>query len=170
MPYSDQSNIQWTGWLLGELKPKTIIDVGPGAGKYGQIAKEILPECHTTAVEIWAPYIKQFNLEQIYDRVDVCDGRIYPYPKVDLIIFGDVLEHLSRTDALELWKRISKKTKYAMISIPVIHYPQGDVEGNPYEIHIEDHWTHEDILETFPGITGHQVFGITGSYIADFTQ
>ena len=168
MPYSDEANIEWTKWLFNELKPKFIVDVGPGAGKYGKLAKEVLPDCVVVGIEIWAPYVKQFGLDEIYDRVDVCDARIYPYYNADLVILGDVLEHMSRIDALKLWNAISSKAKHAMISIPIIHYPQGEHEGNPYEVHVEDHWTHEKILNTFDCITGHQVFDITGSYIADF--
>ena len=170
MPYSDEANIEWFKWLLGELKPRFIVDVGPGAGKYGKLIKEVLPDAFVTGVEIWAPYIKQFDLDKIYDRVDVCDARIYPYYGADLVILGDVLEHISESDAIKLWDRIGSKALHAMISIPVIHYPQGEHFGNPYETHIEDHWTHERVLNTFDHITGHQVFGITGSYIADFNR
>ena len=168
MPYSDNSNTEWMRWLLEQLQPQSIIDIGAGAGKYGQLSKEILPGCHTTAVEIWAPYAIQFGLDKIYDRVDICDARIYPFQEVDLVIMGDVLEHMTKEDALALWERISKVAKNAVISIPIVHYPQDEYEGNPYEIHIEDHWTHEKVLESFAGITGFQVFPVVGCYAAKF--
>jgi hypothetical protein len=170
MPHSDNSNIEWSLWLFDQIKPTSIIDIGPGAGKYGILAKQYNQEIKTTAVEIWAPYIEEFNLRSIYDTVHICDAKIYPDYSCDLVILGDVLEHMKKEDAIYLWNKIKKEAKAAMISIPIIHYPQGAEHNNPYETHLEDHWTHEDVLDTFPGITGYQVFEITASYVADFTR
>lgn len=170
MPYSDSSNTEWTLWLFDQLKPKTIIDIGPGAGKYGKLAKQYDKNIHITAVEIWAPYIETFNLNSIYDVIDICDARIYPKYSADLVIFGDILEHMKKEDAVKIWNKTKNEAKSAMISIPVIHFPQGTDHGNPFEAHIEDHWEHEDVLKTFDGITGYQNFGITASYIAEFNR
>lgn len=170
MPFSDNSNIEWTRWLISELKPASVIDVGPGAGKYGTIIKEFDSQTHTTGVEIWAPYIEEFQLSKIYDTIHVCDARIYPSYVADLVILGDVLEHMGRDEALILWNKIRSEAKAALISIPVIHFPQGPEFGNPYEEHVEDHWTHDDVMLFFPGITGYREFGVTASYIADFSK
>lgn len=168
MPYSDWSNNEWFKWLINEIQPSSVIDVGPGAGKYGLLTREVSPSTHTTAVEIWGPYLSEFGLETIYDHVFICDARIYPNYKADLVILGDILEHMTKEDALALWTRIRLEAKAAVISIPIIHFPQGESSGNPYETHVEDHWTHEEILSTFPGITGHSIFEVTASYIAEF--
>jgi hypothetical protein len=39
-----------------------------------------------------------------------------------------------------------------VISIPIHHCPQGAWGGNPYEIHVKDDWTHQEVMESFPGI------------------
>ena len=169
MPYSHPENIEWVKEVLLKLNPKTITDVGPGAGKYGSLIKEVLPESHTTCVEIWAPYVERFNLGEIYDSVVISDARIYQNWNCDLVILGDVLEHMSEEEALSLWHKISQIAKYALIAIPIIHYPQGASEGNPFEAHVDDHWTHERVIAAFPQITEQQVFGITGSYLANFS-
>lgn len=168
MPFSDISNTEWIKWVLDIKKPKTVLDIGPGAGKYAHLVKEVLPDTHITGVEIWAPYVKEYGLEYFYDTVHICDARIYPNFNFDLVIFGDVLEHMTRAEARELWMKASREAKSAIISIPTIHFPQGDIEGNPYEIHVEEHWTHDEILEFFPGITGFQNFEVTGTYIGEF--
>jgi SAM-dependent methyltransferase len=170
MPYSDKSNIEWFKWALEILQPKTVLDVGAGAGKYGSLVKELLPNAQVDAVEIWAPYIKEFELEKIYNKVYICDATIFPNYKYDLVIFGDVLEHMSKMDAMYVWSRAQSEAKSALISIPIIHFPQGESHGNPYEEHVEDHWTHEDILNTFSGITGYRQFQVTGTYLAEFTK
>lgn len=169
MPFSDDSNIEWVKWLIGELKPQTVIDVGPGAGKYGRLIREVSPETTTTAVEIWEPYVETYGLRSIYNTVIVGDARDFDGGyHVDLVILGDVLEHMSKADAVALWTRVSSQAKAAMMSIPIIHFPQGAEHDNPYETHVEDHWTHDDVLATFPGITGYRNWQVTGSYVAEF--
>jgi len=55
-----------------------------------------------------------------------------------------------------------------MISIPIGHHPQGAWGGNPYEIHHEEDWSTERVLQAFPGIIEHKEFDITGVFIAKF--
>lgn len=168
MPNSDPANIEWVKWVLPLLKPTTVIDVGPGDGKYGKLVKAYDKNIHVTGVEVWAPYAVEYELSKIYDVVHICDARIYPSFEADLVILGDVLEHMTRHDATNLWTRISEEADAALISIPVVHMPQGHVHGNPFEEHVVDHWTHDDVLSFFPGITGYQQFGATASYVAEF--
>jgi hypothetical protein len=170
MPYSHPENNDWVRDVLTRLNPKTITDVGPGAGKYGSLVKSILPEAHLTCVEIWAPYVERFGLGEIYNSVIISDARIYSGWDCDLVILGDVLEHMSEAEALSVWRKISQMAKYAIIAIPIVHYPQGPSEGNPFEAHVDDHWTHERVMAAFPQICEQQVFEITGSYLADFGQ
>lgn len=72
-----------------------ILDVGAGGGTYYKL---LGPQYNWTAVEIWkesAEYIKQF-----YNTVYQIDIRDFQYQEdYDLIIFGDILEHLSVEDA-----------------------------------------------------------------------
>jgi hypothetical protein len=88
----------------------------------------------------------------------------------DLVILGDVLEHMPEDDAVELWKVISKQARHALISIPIGHHPQGAWGGNPYEIHHEEDWSTERVLQAFPGIIEHKEFEITGVFIAKFSE
>jgi hypothetical protein len=88
----------------------------------------------------------------------------------DLVILGDILEHMSESDAVSLWDKISKEAKYAIISIPIIHYHQDAINGNPYEVHVEEDWTMEKVLEKFKGITEYKKFEVTGTFIAKFNN
>jgi len=170
MPYSDTSNIEWTKWLLEQLKPKSIMDVGPGAGKYGLLAKEVLPNVQLSCIEVWEPYFEEFNLKDIYGVAYCMDVRDRKDFKYDLVILGDVLEHMTVEESVALWELIKTQAKAAMISIPIVHFPQGHEHGNPYEEHIVDNWTHDNVMSTFSGITGFRTFDITGSYVAEFTR
>jgi len=77
---------------------------------------------------------------------------------------------MSESDAVDLWENISKQAKYAMISIPIIHYHQDAINGNPYEVHVEEDWTMERVLEKFKGITEYKKFEVTGTFIAEFNN
>ena len=171
MPYSDMSNIPWIEWALEKKMPKTVLDLGVGAGKYGKIVKKVLPESLVVGVEIWAPYVAEFNLNKIYDKVHICDARIYPDFNYDLVFLGDVLEHMTKDEAIDLWRKVSKQAKTAILSIPIINFPQSHEHGgNPFEDHIKDNWTHDEVMTSFAGITGYRTFQVTGVYIAEFDK
>jgi hypothetical protein len=195
LPYSNRDNEAWVAEKVRLLKPATTLDVGPGAGAYGALVAGVLPEARRDAIEIWAPYIEQFKLLDVhpvvnlplYHNVMVCDARIFPDYDYDLVFFGDVLEHMTESESRALWARVSMQARAAIISLPIIHYPQGPHEGNPYEAHVEEDWTTERVLSTFPFITDHiefdlaltdaemdyhqsasQVAPVSGTYLAEF--
>ena len=80
-----------------------ILDVGPGAGKYGKS----LNDYYIDAVEIYEPYITTYNLREIYENV-YCDSILnFDWTFYDYIILGDVLEHIVLEDAQKLISDIS---------------------------------------------------------------
>ena len=169
MGFSDPTNKPWTQQKIVELNPKTILDVGAGQGVYLNLIRESLGDNPiVTAVEVWQPYIDQFNLENRYDYLYPLDVRELSSFEYDLVILGDVLEHMSEQDAIDLWDRISKQAKYAIISIPIIHYHQDAINGNPYEIHVDEDWNTERVLKSFHSIIEHVEFPVTGVFVAKF--
>lgn len=168
MPYSDQSNQEWVISQIKLLNPSSMLDVGAGAGTYGDLFKLQFPHVERFAVEAWTPYITEFRLNDIYTEVFNHDIRDHQFFNYDIVIFGDVLEHVTKEEALAIWDKVSKQAAYALISIPIVHYPQDAVNGNPYEAHVKDDWTHEEVLETFPQIKTFQTSAVVGSYLAYF--
>lgn len=169
MGFSDPTNKPWTQEKIIELKPTTVLDVGAGQGVYLDLIRQGLGAgVVVNAVEVWQPYIDQFDLENRYDKLFAMDVKDMTNFGYDLVILGDVLEHMSEELAVELWERISKQAKYAIISIPIIHYHQDAINGNPYEVHIEEDWNTERVLNTFKGIVEHKEFPVTGVFIAKF--
>ena len=168
MGVSDPTNKPYAEEIINRLKPKTVIDVGAGAGIYGEITRRASPEAHIIAIEAWQPYIDQFDLTNKYDEVINIDVRNLDSFKADLVIFGDVIEHMSKTEALELWDRVAKEAEYAIISIPIVHWHQDAINGNPYEVHVEEDWHSEDVLESFSNIVEYNLFPQTGTFLAKF--
>lgn len=141
MPHSDgQGKDVALDWYR-QIAPRTVVDIGAGAGTYADLMSRPI-QAHWTAIEAWEPYVDQFALTALYDEVIVSDARRLPWTtyRADLVIAGDVLEHMVRDDAKALLRRIRQGATNLIVSIPVLHLPQGDVNGNPYERHV-DHWT-----------------------------
>lgn len=171
MPTSNPENKLWVIREIEKLNPKTILDVGCGQGDYLEYIKSYLnPNIQIDAIEIWEPYITQYRLRERYNNLFEADAREFDNYNYDLVICGDVLEHMIEDDAIKLWDKISKQAKYAIISIPIIHHPQGAYEGNPYEIHHEEDWNTERVLNKFKNIVKYKEFNVTGTFIAQFRQ
>lgn len=166
MPYSDPDNKGFVLEKLQELQPAAVLDVGPGAGAYAQLARAVPSVERVECVEIWEPYISQFGLTSLYDAVHLADVREFENFDFDVVIFGDVLEHMSRDEALKVYNQARAQARAVIFSIPIIHVPQGAYQGNPYEIHVEDDWHHDEILQWFPGVVEWKEFRVTGVYVA----
>ena len=122
----------------------SILDVGAGWGKYAKL----LTEYEIDACEIWKPYVDKENLKNKYRQVfvtDICDLEFEWY---DIIIMGDVLEHIERERAVELINRLKSKCQQFYLVIP-FNYHQGEVDGNKYEIHHQNDLTDDSIRSIY---------------------
>lgn len=138
MPYS--SNLLDRDFLggLGILHPQSHLDIGAGAGKYGMFVARNSPQSVRTAVEIWEPYIDQFNLRAVYQDVRVMnaiDLMQNPDQAWDLVTAGDVLEHLPKSQARDLIEWLIYRSKAIWVQVPV-RYLQNSVGGNRFEAHV----------------------------------
>jgi predicted TPR repeat methyltransferase len=166
MHYSDPDNKDWIFDKLSKLEPKSVLDVGAGAGVYGKMARSLPSVIRLDAIEIWEPYINKFALPYIYDTIYKADAREHEDFDYDVVIFGDVLEHMTREEAVALYDKARAQARAVIFSIPIIHLPQGPYEGNPYETHVEEDWTHDEIIATFDDILDFQRFRVTGAYFS----
>lgn len=173
MPMSDPSHRPWvvdqlrhaTGGNLAAIT--SVIDVGAGGGGWRLFLGPWLPRSRWTAVEIFEPYVDRFMLASHYHDVIVGDVRdLDPFPPADVIILGDVLEHMTRDQARLVWDRARAAAWRVILGIPVRPYPQGESQGNAWEAHIVDDWTDASVKASFPGIYAWSVNQDTGAYIA----
>jgi len=156
MPQSSAEGKDWTRERIEGLSvdgPVSVLDIGPGVGTYAKL----LAGPHVsrlTGIEIWEPYVHTYRLRTYYDEIIVGDARVVDWPASDVVIMGDVAEHMSVGEAQALWDRAGQTASKAIyLSIPIVHYPQGHIEGNPHEHHVVDDWDHDKVLAAFPGIT-----------------
>lgn len=146
MPFSsDLCKAEIKNWLR-ELHPGTVLDVGAGSGTYSRLFRHILPWATWTAVEVHAPYVERFQLRQRYDEVLIANALDLELgaadPLYDVVLLGDVLEHLTEVDAARLLRNAGRWAGRGVIaSVPLGHCPQGPSEGNEHERHVSE-WTH----------------------------
>lgn len=147
MPWSDDSSDLKTRALLRFChsailsRIEGVVDLGAGAGLWRNHSQALpIGEKKWTAVEVWPANVKRFNLKNRYDAVRVKDFRkikFNAYPG-HLFIFGDVLEHLEREQALDVIRRASSMGSVLVVMpfSPTTSAEQGPYDdGNEFERH-----------------------------------
>lgn len=132
------------GWLedrLGALPWATLLDVGAGEGKIGLMAKRARPEGVVHAVEIWEPAATYLESVPAYEKVlrGSAEGLLDGAPVLktggyDLAVFGDVLEHLRLSDAVDVLDFVLQRVKHVVVVWP-LGYAQDPMGGNCSEVH-----------------------------------
>jgi SAM-dependent methyltransferase len=139
---------------------RSVLDVGCGLGTWAAYLRPAFPKAFYIGMEVWAPYVEMWELWTKYDHVFVADVRTYPWdnpmswgrgydevPVIDLAVFGDVLEHMTRDEAIQVVARTP--FRHGLVSTPIVPWPQGPTEGNPYEEHIYC-WGFDEFVAAFP--------------------
>lgn len=175
MPYSTPEGKPFTAAMLLKLDQhfhfKRILDVGAGSGTYSRLLRPALPTAEWTALEIWEPYRDRFALNSHYDRVLLADVRNWPVDQdYDLMLLGDILEHMQASEARDCVRSLLHHTQLLLISIPIVPMPQEAWENNPYEQHVKDDWSHEEVLASFPNISLAVIGEEVGVYLLSSHQ
>ncbi len=172
MGTSNWQNISYNIDLVKRLDPKSILDIGAGFGRWGILFREFL--------EVWGDRNYSGNWNRRIDGVEVFPGYIKEYHRYfydnlyldealgfvknlkthyDLINCGDVIEHLAKSDALEMIRLCLAKCNWLLINIPLgKNWEQGAINDNQYETH-KSTWKLSDfadypynIAETFEDV------------------
>jgi predicted TPR repeat methyltransferase len=150
---SKQGKLETLNWVdENKNKIDSILDIGAGSGTYYKLLSPI-KDFKWHAIEAWENYITEFNLRDMYDVVHQIDARTYQWTeKYNLVIAGDILEHMSKSEAEILVKNILEHTDTLIISIPITHMPQEAINDNPFEYHVKDNWTHDEVIDTWKDV------------------
>ena len=128
-------------------KDATILDVGAGSGTYLELLKDYFKTID--GVEAFLPNIIDNQLKERYHRLFHNDIKDLEYDYYDIIIFGDIIEHLEIEEANKVLRYAFDRCKEMIVAVPYC-YPQGIEYGNIYEIHKQDDLTKENMLERYP--------------------
>jgi len=159
MPTGDYNPIPEVIKQVMEIDPKSVLDVGPGFGKWGVLIREYL--------ELWNRYcykksgwVKQIDCCEafkdylsplhyfIYNNIINKPIEVYAkdMPHYDLIVMVDVFEHLTKEAGKELINDLMKNCDHLIISVPATWSAQGAAYGNEFEIH-KSQWSYEEFFE-----------------------
>ncbi len=149
MPYSSDIFDNAIAEIIQCIKPRTFLDLGAGAGKYGSMVKQTDSSIETTAVEIEKDYIEKFNLRSMYHQVwnisvtDILQPKYYD-SSFDVTMIGDILEHLKKSEGVDLLNFLIYRCRWIIVEFPH-RYLQNTVDGYTSEAHISV-WAENDFL------------------------
>ena len=144
----------------------TVLDVGPYDGRWSNSLRHHFK--HMDAVEAFEPYVEQYNLKEKYDNVFISDVREFNFDHYDIIILGDVVEHMPIEDAQKLLSELKEKSKQLLVVIP-FEYPQDEYDNNKYQIHFQEDLTDEIFSERYQGFSLLAKDEVRGAYVLNGT-
>lgn len=138
-------------WYIVRAFPKgsECLDVGACDGEYFDLLGDYLT---MDAVEIWEPNIEKHDLKSKYRMVYADDIRKLRYGDYDIVIFGDVIEHMTVEEAQAVIEYAKAHAKMVIVAVPY-KFKQDAIYGNPYEVHIQDDLTEDLFMERYKGFT-----------------
>lgn len=149
MPYSyGKFKNEVKNQIIENILPSShILDVGAGSGCYGEMLFGKF--ARIDALEIFPNYIEMFQLHNKYNDViigDIVDFDFYDY---DFLIMGDVLEHLSVSNAQNIVYHVEMNKQALLVAVPYM-FQQGEEYGNIFETHLQPDLTPEVMAKRYP--------------------
>lgn len=125
------------------LKPRRVLDLGMGTGKYGFLLREQIDLAQQqrtvtlVGVEGYADYVGDHQ-RVVYDEIVVDDIRHFlassQREPFDLVLLLDVIEHFEPNDGLEVTLRSLEISPFLLIATPAAYWRQDD-PSNDLETH-----------------------------------
>ncbi len=121
-----------------EANPRFVLDIGPGWGKYGLMAREYVRVVQRVdALEV--PEGRKPHQDCIYDTVfegraeSVSDAFLADY---ELVMLIDVIEHMTKPAGKRFLHVARQSGTPLLVSTPKVFEEQDAVDGNPFERHL----------------------------------
>ena len=143
-------------FLVYQFPPEThkrVLDAGAGEGKFYHLLRH-QGYAVMDGLEIHEPYVERFGLREKYHELFVGDAGTFDFVahRYDLVILGDLLEHLSIKNAVFVLQAIQNSGAAAFVSVPFLA-PQGRCRGNPHEAHQQDDLTPDVMAQRYPSLS-----------------
>lgn len=149
--------------VIQKLQPGSVLDIGKGFGKYGFLIHEYIginnnkkldpgkslkdqSAISIDAVEV-DPDLMLPHLEHLYRKIYFGDVLKIgdSLPRYDLVLMIDIIEHIDKTAAIALLKKLLAKGSNIIIATPRKFFEQ-ELYESVYENHVS-HWTVQDFRE-----------------------
>jgi len=160
-------------WTISKHLDKrggSLLDVGCGRGGPIELINR-KRKLFSVGADIFRPYLLHCRAAGIYNDLVCCDVRLLPFPpeSFDVVLCGEVVEHLERVDALALMKSMEAiARRQVIISTPVGQCEQQAYDGNPHQAH-KSTWLPQDFRRLGYTVRGSGLRG-TGGLVAQETS
>jgi hypothetical protein len=146
--------------LLTKLQPRSVLDVGKGFGKYGFLLHEycgvdnstrpnpaltlsaqsrVTIDCVECNPDFLWPHLSHLYRQTFFGRIESLYNSL---PNYDVVLMADVIEHLTKEEALPIVRHFVDGGSSVIVSSPRIFFEQ-DLFESPDERHLS-HWTPDD--------------------------
>lgn len=153
MPSSCPYNISRIVHIVWKLRPKSILDIGCGMGKYGVLFREYLDnwygrykkenwEHKIDAIEGYEGYITDLH-KAVYDKIETFNFIKSTWSSYEMLFLGDVIEHFFKEDGIAFLER--QRSRWILISTPA-WWTKNESSVNPLETH-RSLWEPKDFEE-----------------------
>lgn len=138
-------------WVLDHVPDGgTVLDVGACDGVWAKFLLSLDPDIIIDGVEAYELNVIMHSLHRFYRNVYAMDIDDYRYAHYDIIIFGDVIEHMTVEKAQRVLTYAWDRCDDMIVAVPYM-YPQDAIYGNPWEVHKQPDLTPEIFDERYPG-------------------
>lgn len=161
MPTSTFHHVHLVCHWVSELRPRSVLDVGVGFGKWGHLFREVLDisasgtdparydrpnwQARIDGIEGYPQYLTEMH-RFLYNEIYVGDMcRVLPtLGKYDVIFAGDVIEHVEKAQGQQFLRdALDHANEAVVVSTPAYETQQGAAAGNDFEVH-RSQWTARD--------------------------
>jgi phospholipid N-methyltransferase len=123
----------------------SVVDIGPGEGKYGRMLRRLNANTRLIGVEHDADYVEQYKLRDLYDEVWVSDAAEL-MNEIDrnfgAVIMGDCIEHMRKSTGLDLLNFLVYRSNIITVKFP-LQMLQNTWHGHKSEAHVSV-WSEHD--------------------------
>ena len=133
-------------------KDSKILDIGFGSGIYGKLLRSFLYQ-NIDGLDVYGENIELMGLDKIYDNIYITNILEFDFEHYDLIILGDVLEHIDLKNAKKLISDFIEMDKcdHMIVSIPY-EYEQDEAYGNKHEKHLQPDVNEDYMAKHYPNL------------------
>ena len=145
MPYSSSTFDSELELYFREVRHDSLLDIGAGEGKYGEMLRRVQPKTKLVAVELDAGYVEEYKLRDLYDEVwsaDAADLMNHLDRVYDAVILGDCIEHMRKSVGLDLLNFLVYRSRIIVVKFP-LQMVQDSYQGHKSEAHISV-WSEHD--------------------------
>ncbi len=143
-------DVEVKDYLMSKFgKDSKVLDIGAGDGKWGYVLGDYFN--NMDAVEIFETYIERYDLKKYYKNIFIKNFLEFDFDHYDIIIMGDVFEHVTQEDAKEWLNKIKNKCKEIVVVVPFEYEQNWDgVYENKWGHHHQPNLTAENMVNNFP--------------------